>query len=78
MYVCICNAVTDQEIRDAYDGGAHTFAAIQDELGVATCCGCCEPVAREILASCQAQQEKETAAHYPRPLLDFSAAAAAG
>ena len=55
MFVCICNAVTDSEIREAYADGARTFEALQDELGVSTCCGCCEPVAREILATCQAE-----------------------
>ena len=73
MYVCICNAVTDQEIRDAYAEGARTFAAIQDELGVATCCGCCEPVAREVLACCQAEQQ---APQYPLPAVPATAAAA--
>lgn len=78
MYVCICNAVTDQEIRAAYAEGAHTFAAIQDELGVATCCGCCEPVAREVLASCRAEQEQEKATLYPLPALTVTAAAVVG
>lgn len=54
MYVCVCNAVTDSEIREAYADGARTFAALQDELAVSTCCGCCEPMVRDILATCQA------------------------
>jgi len=54
MYVCICNAVTDGDIREAYAEGACTLEALQDELGVATCCGRCEPTAREVLARCQA------------------------
>jgi len=62
MFVCICNAVTDSEIREAYADGARTFAALQDELGVSTCCGCCEPVAREILATCQAEERLRTPA----------------
>lgn len=60
MYVCVCNAVTDNEIREAYADGAHTMDALQDELGVATCCGCCEPTVREILATCRAESEPQT------------------
>lgn len=56
MYVCICNAVTDRDIRDAYTQGARTMPELQAELGVATCCGCCEPVARDVLESCQANE----------------------
>lgn len=58
MYVCICNAVTDHEIREAYAEGARSLSALQSELGVATCCGCCAPVAREVLAACQAEEEQ--------------------
>lgn len=55
MYVCICNAVTDGEIREAYAEGACTFAAQQEQLGVSTCCGCCKPAVREIISTCQAE-----------------------
>jgi len=56
MYVCVCNAITDSEIRESYADGARTFEALQDELGVSTCCGCCEPMVRDILATCQAEE----------------------
>lgn len=51
MYVCICNAVTDREIRQCAELGAQTVDELRDSLGVASCCGKCEGVAREILAS---------------------------
>lgn len=57
MYVCICNAVTEGEIREAYGQGACTFEAQQGELGVSTCCGCCEPAVREILGACRAGED---------------------
>ncbi|MGH8681199.1 MAG: (2Fe-2S)-binding protein [Burkholderiales bacterium] len=50
MYVCICNAVTDREIRQCAELGARTVDELRDALGVASCCGKCEGVAREILA----------------------------
>jgi len=50
MYLCVCNAVIDREIRTAAEAGCRSFSEIQKELGVATGCGKCEPCVREILA----------------------------
>lgn len=50
MYVCICNAVTDREIRGAVKLGARSLADLQDTLGVATCCGRCTDCACSVLA----------------------------
>ncbi len=49
MYVCICNAVTDKQIRQAADAGVHDLWGLQAELGVATNCGSCKEHASEIL-----------------------------
>ena len=49
MYVCICNAITDREIRQAAELGATDIQQLKDGLGVATCCGRCESWARQIL-----------------------------
>ena len=50
MYVCICNAITETQIRDAADAGAEDLWALQAELGVATNCGSCKETASEILS----------------------------
>jgi bacterioferritin-associated ferredoxin len=50
MYVCVCNAVTDREIRQCAELGVRTVDDLRDSLGVASCCGKCEGVAREVLA----------------------------
>jgi bacterioferritin-associated ferredoxin len=50
MYICVCNAVTDREIRQCAELGARTVDELRDSLGVASCCGKCEGPAREILA----------------------------
>jgi len=55
MYVCICNAVTDREIRQCVALGAQTFEQVRDCLGVSTCCGRCEPIAREIVVEREAR-----------------------
>jgi bacterioferritin-associated ferredoxin len=49
MYVCICNAITDTEIRGAVDLGCRTIEDLKRDLGVATCCGKCEPEACRVL-----------------------------
>jgi bacterioferritin-associated ferredoxin len=50
MYVCVCNAVTDREIRAAAQLGARTVEDLQASLGVATCCRRCTDCARGVLA----------------------------
>lgn len=49
MYVCVCRAVTDREIRQCAEFGACTLDDLRESLGVATCCGKCEGLARSIL-----------------------------
>lgn len=49
MYICVCNAITERQVRASVDGGATTFSDLQYELGVATCCGCCAATAAEYL-----------------------------
>ena len=48
MYVCICNAVTDRQIREAAASGARTFADVRRRTGCGDCCGSCEDLAAEI------------------------------
>ena len=49
MYVCVCNAITERQVRAAVDAGAATLDDLQFELGVATCCGSCAATAVEYL-----------------------------
>ena len=56
MYVCVCNAVTDRQIRRAVRNGVLTFERLQLELAVSTCCGRCEPFARAVLAEAVAAE----------------------
>ena len=49
MYVCVCNAVTDTQIRDAARRGARTLGDLGSELRVAKCCGRCADCANRIL-----------------------------
>ena len=56
MYVCVCNAITDKQIRKAAEAGVRDLWALQAELGVASNCGSCKEVASEILAEYRGRQ----------------------
>lgn len=60
MYVCICRAVTDRQIRQAVELGASSLTDLKEALGVATGCGKCAPQAREILREALAGNEAES------------------
>jgi bacterioferritin-associated ferredoxin len=49
MYICICNAITEREVRECVRGGCRSMDELSMELGVGTSCGRCRPVAKEIL-----------------------------
>ena len=61
MYVCICNAITDKQIRRAARAGVTDLWGLQAELGVASGCGSCKEHAMEIL--------REDAATHAEPMI---------
>lgn len=70
MYVCVCNAVSDRAIEEAVDGGVRTYEALQAETGCGTCCGCCEPVAIQVMEEAMRRQERDRQpAFSPFPVL---------
>jgi bacterioferritin-associated ferredoxin len=57
MYVCICKAVTDREIRCAVTEGARTVRALRKQLGCTGQCGKCKPQVRAIRDEVLAEQD---------------------
>ncbi len=49
MYVCVCKGITDTQIRAAVQDGANSLREVRNTLGVATQCGKCGILARDIL-----------------------------
>ena len=49
MYVCICKAVTDKQIRRAAAAGVDNLYELRETLGVASGCGSCADEAESIL-----------------------------
>jgi bacterioferritin-associated ferredoxin len=54
MYICLCNAITEREIRKCVAQGACSMRDLESCLGVGATCGKCRPAAREILESSRA------------------------
>jgi bacterioferritin-associated ferredoxin len=51
MIVCVCNNISDREIRQAVDLGLSSMDELRRDLGVATCCGKCATYAEEVLST---------------------------
>jgi bacterioferritin-associated ferredoxin len=63
MYVCICAAVSDRQIKQAVREGARSVDQLAACLGVGTVCGCCREIAQDIVleASAPLRHEREVA-----------------
>ena len=57
MYVCLCRAVTDRQVRTAIRSGACSVADVMECTRAGTCCGGCHPTIEDIL-----EEEREPAA----------------
>lgn len=62
MYICVCNAVTEKEIRQAVELGAESFRQISNDLGVGTCCGKCKKDACRIIHEHKVEMREMNAA----------------
>ena len=51
MIVCVCNNISDREIRKAIELGLTSMDELNRDLGVATCCGQCASYAEEVLVA---------------------------
>jgi bacterioferritin-associated ferredoxin len=49
MIVCVCNAITEHELREAASRDARTPEAAYAKLGCEPQCGCCLDYAQEII-----------------------------
>jgi bacterioferritin-associated ferredoxin len=60
VFVCMCNAVSDREIRQCAELGAATLDDLRASLGVASCCGRCAGAAEQILRERAAPRDRGT------------------
>ncbi|MBA5639238.1 (2Fe-2S)-binding protein [Duganella sp. LX20W] len=71
MIVCVCNNISDREIRQAVELGLRTMDELREQLGVATCCGQCADCAQSVLDTQLAKMNASTlnATTLKRPVL---------
>ncbi|MDO8329852.1 MAG: bacterioferritin-associated ferredoxin [Fluviicoccus sp.] len=55
MYVCLCHAVTDKQIKHAVEDGCCSLREVSQCLNVGKTCGRCVPVAREVISDTLAE-----------------------
>ena len=48
MYICICKAVTDSDIRGAVEEGTTSMRGLRDRLGCSGQCGKCARQVRQL------------------------------
>jgi len=60
MIVCVCNNVSERQIRRAVDSGLTTMPQLREELGVGTCCGKCHSCAKTVLRECLEEGVRES------------------
>ena len=49
MYVCICNGVTDRQIREAADAGCDSVSEMTMRTGAGASCGACLGLVAEMI-----------------------------
>lgn len=49
MYVCICNGVTDRQIREAADAGCDSVSEMTMRTGAGASCGSCLGLVAELI-----------------------------
>jgi bacterioferritin-associated ferredoxin len=57
MYVCICNGVTDHEIRQAAEAGCRGVAELTMRTGAGSTCGSCLDMAAQLLDEVHSRRE---------------------
>ncbi len=66
MYVCLCEGVTDGQIRDAIYDGCCSYRDVRASLGVASQCGKCACLAKQVVRDTLSEvQSSQAALAYP-------------
>ncbi len=63
MYVCICNSLTDRQVRSALASGARNTRQVYGHFGCSCVCGKCMPMIRSLIS-----EHESTARDDPFPL----------
>jgi bacterioferritin-associated ferredoxin len=58
MYVCVCRAVTEETVKDAIQGGAHSVEAVTAACCAGDDCGACHQVIAQMIEAQTGQAAK--------------------
>ena len=58
MYICVCKAVTERQVKQAVNEGAYSMRDLRNRLGVAGECGRCAKCALDCLREHKAAEAK--------------------
>jgi bacterioferritin-associated ferredoxin len=53
MYVCVCNAVNDRQVREALEEGWNSLSSLRQRLGYNSSCGRCTGCLRKMIETHQ-------------------------
>jgi bacterioferritin-associated ferredoxin len=68
MYVCLCQGVTDHQIRDAIYEGCCSYREVRESTGVGTQCGKCACEAKQLVRQTLSDLHHAAAlANHPQP-----------
>jgi bacterioferritin-associated ferredoxin len=67
VYVCVCNGVTERDIRQAAAGGCRSMTELTMRTGCGATCGSCVPTACALLE----EIEREAVEHAHGNVLPF-------
>jgi bacterioferritin-associated ferredoxin len=56
MFVCVCKAVTDREVKRVIEAGACTVAEVTRQCGAGGDCGACRGMIEEMIESSAAHE----------------------
>ncbi|OLU12334.1 MULTISPECIES: bacterioferritin-associated ferredoxin [unclassified Pseudomonas] len=66
MYVCLCEGVTDGQIREAIYEGCCSYREVRETLGVASQCGKCACLAKQVVRETLSEvQQSQVVMAYP-------------
>lgn len=63
MYVCLCNGVTERDIRQTAAAGCRSVAELTMRTGCGAGCGACLPVASQLLDDAHVERSPADIAH---------------
>lgn len=70
MYVCVCNGITDHQIREAAANGCRSVAELTMRTGCGATCGTCLDMAADLLNEAR---EAQRTSPFPVPVLSHAA-----